>query len=122
MPTYDYVCSSCNHELEIFQSISSSPKRKCPECGRHTLKRQIGSGAGIIFKGSGFYETDYRSAEYQKAAKADKEAASSSKETSEKATSKKETAGKETSEKPASTRTPAPTDSKTTRGGSTSSS
>lgn len=71
MPTYDYVCSACRHELEIFHAISVAPKRKCPECGRLTLKRQIGSGGGIIFKGAGFYETDYRSSEYKKAAKAD---------------------------------------------------
>ena len=121
MPTYDYVCSSCNHELEIFQSISSSPKRKCPECGRHTLKRQIGSGAGVIFKGSGFYETDYRSAEYQKAAKADKDASSSEKETSDKATAEKKTSGKETSKKQSSAKEPAPKDSKTSRRSTSSS-
>lgn len=73
MPTYDYVCNACGHNLEIFQSMSASPLRKCPECGRLKLKRLIGIGAGVIFKGSGFYETDYRSDEYKKAAKADKE-------------------------------------------------
>ena len=61
MPTYDYICQACGHELEIFQSMTESPKRKCPECGKLKLKRQIGTGAGLIFKGSGFYETDYRS-------------------------------------------------------------
>ena len=61
MPTYDYICESCGHELEVFQSMTASLKRKCPKCGKSTLKRQIGSGAGIIFKGSGFFQTDYRS-------------------------------------------------------------
>lgn len=60
MPTYDYVCQACGHALELFQSMSESPKRKCPECGKLKLQRQIGMGAGIVFKGSGFYETDYK--------------------------------------------------------------
>jgi putative FmdB family regulatory protein len=72
MPTYDYVCSKCDHAFEQFQSMTAKPLRKCPSCGRQSLKRLIGTGAGIIFKGSGFYETDYRSDSYQKAAKADK--------------------------------------------------
>ena len=74
MPTYDYRCEACGHELEIFQSISESPKRKCPDCGRLKLRRAIGGGAGIIFKGSGFYQTDYRSDSYRKGAEAEKEA------------------------------------------------
>jgi putative FmdB family regulatory protein len=72
MPTYDYRCDSCGHELEVFQSMTSSPKRKCPECGTLKLKRVIGAGAGIIFKGSGFYETDYRSDSYKKGEESDK--------------------------------------------------
>lgn len=60
MPTYDYRCDNCAHEMEAFQSITARPLRKCPECGRQTLKRLIGTGAGVIFKGSGFYETDYK--------------------------------------------------------------
>ena len=71
MPTYDYVCAACGHALEIFHSISESPKRKCPKCGKPKLERQIGAGAGFLFKGSGFYKTDYRSSEYQAAAKKD---------------------------------------------------
>lgn len=74
MPTYDYVCQACGQALEIFQSMSESPKRKCPECGKLKLKRQIGTGAGILFKGSGFYETDYRSESYSKGEKAASEA------------------------------------------------
>ena len=71
MPTYDYVCQACGHALELFQSMSEAPKRKCPACGKLKLKRQIGMGAGIVFKGSGFYETDYRSDSYKQAAKAE---------------------------------------------------
>ena len=80
MPTYDYVCDACGHAFEAFQSMSASSMRKCPECGRLKLKRLIGTGAGVIFKGSGFYETDYRSDEYKKAAKADKEGGDKSKD------------------------------------------
>ncbi len=72
MPTYDYLCEACGHELELFQSMSESPKRKCPECGKLKLKRLIGAGGGLIFKGSGFYLTDYRSESYKKGAEADK--------------------------------------------------
>ena len=68
MPTYAYACENCDHEFDAFQSIKASPLRKCPECGERTLKRLIGTGAGIIFRGSGFYETDYRSESYKKAA------------------------------------------------------
>jgi putative FmdB family regulatory protein len=79
MPTYDYRCDSCGHELEIFQSMTSSPKRKCPECGTLKLKRVIGAGAGIIFKGSGFYETDYRSDSYKKGEEKEKKSREESK-------------------------------------------
>ncbi len=72
MPTYDYVCDACDHEFEEFQSITEAPKRKCPACGRQKLRRLIGPGAAIVFKGSGFYQTDYRSESYKKAAAADK--------------------------------------------------
>lgn len=71
MPTYDYICDACKHEWEAFQSITSKPTRKCPECGKLKAKRRIGPGAGFIFKGSGFYQTDYRSDSYKKAADAD---------------------------------------------------
>ncbi len=82
MPTYDYVCQACDHAFEEFQSITAKPLRKCPECAKPKLKRLIGTGAGVIFKGGGFYETDYRSDSYQKAAKADKDAASGKSESS----------------------------------------
>lgn len=72
MPTYDYVCDACDHQFELFQSIKEDAKKKCPECGRQKLRRLIGPGAAIMFKGSGFYTTDYRSEAYKKAAAADK--------------------------------------------------
>lgn len=72
MPTYDYKCKSCDHKWEEFQSITAKPTRKCPECGKLKAERVIGPGAGVIFKGSGFYQTDYRSASYKKDAAADK--------------------------------------------------
>ena len=74
MPTYDYVCDACEHEWELFQSIKANPVRKCPDCGKLKARRVIGPGAGIIFKGSGFYQTDYRSASYKKGAEAAKKA------------------------------------------------
>lgn len=75
MPTYDYKCNGCGHTFELFQSMSAATKRKCPECGKNTLERLIGTGAAVLFKGSGFYETDYRSKSYQDAAKSEKDAA-----------------------------------------------
>jgi putative FmdB family regulatory protein len=74
MPTYDYRCNNCGHEMELFQSISESAKRKCPACSRLKLRRLIGTGAGIIFKGSGFYQTDYRSKSWRSGAESEKKA------------------------------------------------
>ncbi len=96
MPTYDYICSDCNAEWELFQSIKAKPVRKCPECGKPKAKRQIGTGAGVIFKGSGFYQTDYRSDSYKKgsdaARKAEKEATAAKSDSSDnKKESKSET-------------------------------
>ena len=71
MPTYDYQCGACGHTFEKFQSITASASRKCPECGRLKLRRLIGAGAGVIFHGSGFYQTDYRSNSYEDGAKKD---------------------------------------------------
>ena len=78
MPTYAYECQECGHEFEKFQSMSANSLRKCPECGERKLQRLIGPGAGVIFKGSGFYETDSRSDAYKKAASKDTESASKS--------------------------------------------
>ena len=60
MPTYDYICAKCGHEMEAFQSMKDAPLALCPACKRRALKRQVGGGAGLIFKGSGFYITDYK--------------------------------------------------------------
>ena len=62
MPTYRYECESCSHEFELFQSMTEKLKKKCPECGKPKLIRLIGAGAAVIFKGSGFYQTDYKNA------------------------------------------------------------
>ena len=79
MPTYDYECNECGHTFELFQTFSEPVKRKCPECGRLKLRRLFGTGAALLFKGSGFYQTDYRSESYKKAAAADKPSESKSK-------------------------------------------
>ena len=84
MPTYDYVCDECEHAFELFQQMSAPVKRKCPECGKLKLRRLVGTGAGVIFKGSGFYETDYRSDSYKKAAEADKKPADGKKKSDKK--------------------------------------
>ena len=73
MPTYDYICDACNHEFEAFQSMTADLLTDCPECHKPQLRRKIGTGMGIVFKGSGFYETDYKRGDnYQKAASQDK--------------------------------------------------
>jgi len=77
MPTYDYRCKNCEHEFELFQQMSDSVKKKCPECGKLSLQRLIGTGSGVIFKGGGFYQTDYRSDSYKKGADAEKKASDS---------------------------------------------
>ena len=79
MPTYDYVCDACGHEFEAFESIKADPQTDCPECKQPKLRRKIGAGAAIIFKGSGFYQTDYRSESYKQRAAADKPASGASK-------------------------------------------
>ncbi len=76
MPTYDYICENCDHEFEQFQSITAKLLRKCPKCKKMNLKRLIGSGSGIIFKGSGFYQTDYRTDSYKQGKKNEKNSAS----------------------------------------------
>ena len=75
MPTYDYKCEGCSHQFEVMQSFSADPLKTCPECGQDQLRRLFGTGAAILFKGGGFYETDYRSESYKSAAKADQPAA-----------------------------------------------
>lgn len=76
MPTYEYECEACGHRFEKFQSITAAPIRKCPKCGKNRVKRLIGTGSGLIFKGGGFYVTDYRSEAYKDKAKAESASAS----------------------------------------------
>jgi putative FmdB family regulatory protein len=80
MPTYAYKCDHCEHEFDLFQSITAKTMRKCPECTRLKLRRLIGTGAGIIFKGAGFYETDYRSESYKQGEKKAKKGTDQGKE------------------------------------------
>lgn len=78
MPNYDYRCDACKHKFEQYQSIKAGPIRKCPACGKLKVKRVIGGGAGILFKGTGFYQTDYRSKSYSDGASKDAPKSSSS--------------------------------------------
>src|SRR6187401_3191320 len=78
MPTYEYVCDACGHTFDELQSFSDTPLTKCPECKKKKLRRLFGTGAAILFKGSGFYQTDYRSDSYRKSAAADKSTSSDS--------------------------------------------
>lgn len=78
MPTYEYRCKGCGHQFDEFQMYSEAVLKKCPECKKNKLQRLFGTGGGIIFKGSGFYQTDYRSEAYTKAAKADQDAGKAS--------------------------------------------
>jgi putative FmdB family regulatory protein len=103
MPTYDYECGSCEHAFELFQSIVEPVKKKCPRCGRKSLRRLFGTGAALIFKGSGFYQTDYRSESYKKGAEADKKStdSGSSKSSDSKAADSKTPEVKAVDSKPA---------------------
>ena len=105
MPTYDYECDACGHSFELFQSINDSVKKKCPECGKTKLRRLIGTGAAVVFKGSGFYQTDYRSESYKKAAEKDKPASDSKSEGKKEAKSESTSESKPATEKKASSDT-----------------
>ena len=105
MPTYDYMCESCGYEFEQFQTITAKPLRTCPKCGKRQLKRLIGTGSGVIFKGSGFYQTDYRSESYKKAQESEKK-------TTDKDTTKKKTDTKTKDSKPTEKSEPTTKDKK----------
>jgi putative FmdB family regulatory protein len=106
MPTYDYSCDACGHQFEEFQSYSEPVLTKCPSCRKNKLRRLFGTGAAVLFKGSGFYETDYRSDSYKTGAKADTESTKSA----ESATDAKTETKAEAPAKPAkSTKTKAST-------------
>lgn len=109
MPTYEYHCDSCEHNFDEFQSINDKPLKKCPKCGKPKLRRVFGAGAAIIFKGSGFYQTDYRSESYKAAAKADQESSKSDKSSTD---GKTDTTKKETDAKPAKSKEKATKSSK----------
>ncbi len=92
MPTYDYVCDKCQHEFELFQSMKDDPIKTCPKCKSKKARRLIGGGSGIIFKGSGFYETDYKRKEQPKSEnKTEPKADSKPNESKKSSDSKKET-------------------------------
>ena len=99
MPTYEYICEKCDHEFEVFQSIKADPLTDCPQSRcKGKVRRLIGTGAGIIFKGSGFYETDYRSESYKAGAKKESESKKKS-DSSSKGDSKKKSDSKSKSAK-----------------------
>jgi putative FmdB family regulatory protein len=105
MPTYEYRCKACKHEFEEFQSMKDKALTKCPACGKKSLERLIGTGAAIVFKGSGFWQTDYRSESYKKAAEADKPPEKSDSKPAEKSSEK---AGERASDKPSEKATDKP--------------
>lgn len=110
MPTYDYRCDSCGHEFEHFQSIKARPLRTCPACKRAALQRLIGVGGGILFRGTGFYQTDYRSEAYKKAAEAESKPAGGSGDGKAEKGAKAEPSGQKPVEKRARKKTRAAAD------------
>ncbi len=80
MPTYDYECDACQHKFELYQGINDEVQKKCPECKKNKLRRLLGTGAAIVFKGSGFYQTDYRRESYKKSKAADSSSTSTKSE------------------------------------------
>jgi putative FmdB family regulatory protein len=106
VPTYEYLCEKCGYEFEKFQSITASNLRKCPKCGKSGLKRLIGTGSAVIFKGTGFYQTDYPSDSYKQSVKKETDKSSKKEEKKEvKTEAKTET---KTEAKTEVTKTPPP--------------
>ncbi len=91
MPTYDYICDACQHEFEAFESMKAESQTVCPACHEPKLRRKIGGGAAILFKGSGFYQTDYRSDSYKKGAAAEKSSSESASKPAESSSSSSST-------------------------------
>ncbi len=112
MPTYDYVCDACGDKFELFQGINDPLKRKCTKCGKQKLRRLIGAGAAIMFKGSGFYQTDYRSDNYKKSAAADKPPSESSGDSSSGKSSGDKSASASSSDKSSAPKTESKSESK----------
>jgi putative FmdB family regulatory protein len=108
MPTYEYVCDACAHNFDEFQSIMAKPLKKCPKCGKRKLRRAFGTGAAVIFKGSGFYQTDYRSESYKAGVKAEQES-------SKPAADKSSTNGTNGAASPATEGKPAKAEAKTSK-------
>lgn len=98
MPTYDYECDACSHKFELFQGINDPVETKCPECKKKKLRRLFGTGGAIVFKGSGFYQTDYRSESYKKGASADKPASESKSSDSKSSEAKSSSSEKKSSD------------------------
>lgn len=97
MPTYDYECDACGHAWELFQKITDDAVKSCPECKKRKARRLFGTGAAVVFKGSGFYQTDYRSESYKKGEKAAKESKESKSDSGKSDTKKSETKAKKSS-------------------------
>jgi putative FmdB family regulatory protein len=100
MPTYEYVCDACGHQFDELQGFSEEPLKKCPQCKKNKLRRLFGTGAAVLFKGSGFYQTDYRSESYKAGEKKESEA-------SKPATESKPAESKPAESKPAEPASPA---------------
>lgn len=115
MPTYEYVCEACKHEFEEYQPITAKPLKTCPKCKKSKLRRLIGTGAALIFKGSGFYQTDYRSDSYKKAAKADSESSSSKPDAGKSDSSKSESKTENAAKPESTTKTESPKPAKSSK-------